>query len=1116
MEKTINIDFDNSTTILGGYDPDILGAGSTKYALYGHDHGALSLVNLTGTSLSNGLTLIAADPSAAANAVYAGDYISLSTQGASTTISVTGLQSSGPYLTTAAHSTHNHGEAPSVTGQIGGTLGSSGWSLSIPDFLISAALTDHTHSQYLPIGNSTAYASSVLVNTFLTTAARSTHIHGLASGTNITIGSSSNGLALSVRAGLGTNTSVGTVTGSVPGMTGNTSGLTVLIPAALGGSGGLNVTLGGNSSSLGAGFILMSSGTLSLAGGSNITLSQDGYHVTIVGAAAGTGGAGTGYSSASVVGSNIAGTLDSNGLSLSIPNYLTTAMLSDNTSLFEYTSHTSAITANAINTSQSGLFQHTSATSAITSNAVNTNVTSQWLTTAMQSNYTSVFQYVSNTSAITSNAMNTNAASNFIGTNTSIQGANMTANSSGITISVPMATATAANAVLAGDYISISTNGANTTVSAINLQPTASMSNYQLVANSTLSLGTGATQSFLHTSNSSLLVAVSNSSLSLGTAATQSFVHTSNSSLFQAVSNSSLSIPTNQSSLFQHTSVNSYSLGTIYTSHTHSNLYIALSASTAYQTSVLSNTFAVTDHTHAGTGVGTGFSSTSTGGSNIVGTLGISGLNLGVPNYLTTAMLSNGGSNFIGTNTSIQGANMTANSSGITISVPMATATAANAVHAGSYISISTNGANTTVNAIPGNIHFGDANGASFGSSVNGISTTITASLVTNYASSSHTHGNVSLSLSNISGTYSSASNGLTLSLTGNTLGGGTGGVALQDSVNSITGGTAYLSNLNGISFGINGSTITAQHNAYSTSSQLTATFAHTSHTHSNLYIALSASTAYQTSVLDDTFAVTSHTHSYPYTEGSVYFVTNSGSNITWGSAVSGVSTSIFATAGGGTGGGGGYPIVISGNTLGTTASISSGTMTLAGGNNITLSQNGNRVSIIGGNHGNVYFADTNGISFGSSTNGVSTTISGSVATNYAASTHTHSQYLTTAASVSHTHGNISLSLVNISGTYASASNGMTLSLTGNTGGAGGGIAGLGFRNSGTISSNAFTSGSVMLSGINLTVSTSSNGASQYLNIQGPAIGYLFFSNTNGHSWSSSVIGMSTSVYIIT
>ena len=73
----------------------------------------------------------------------------------------------------------------------------------------------------------------------------------------------------------------------------------------------------------------------------------------------------------------------------------------------------------------------------------------------------------------------------------------------------------------------------------------------------------------------------------------------------------------------------------------------------------------------------------------------------------------------------------------------------------------------------------------------------------------------------------------------------------------------------------------------------------------------------------------------------------------------------------------------ISGNTDGTPAIISSGTMILAGGNNITLSQSQNTVSIIGGagagggianaagtqtaNTGTVKFANSNGITFGMS-----------------------------------------------------------------------------------------------------------------------------------------------------
>jgi hypothetical protein len=47
------------------------------------------------------------------------------------------------------------------------------------------------------------------------------------------------------------------------------------------------VTITGNSTTGGAGGALISTGTMSLAGGNNITLSQDGNAVTISGAAAG-------------------------------------------------------------------------------------------------------------------------------------------------------------------------------------------------------------------------------------------------------------------------------------------------------------------------------------------------------------------------------------------------------------------------------------------------------------------------------------------------------------------------------------------------------------------------------------------------------------------------------------------------------------------------------------------------------------------------------------------------------------------------------------------------------------------------------------------------------------
>ncbi len=75
------------------------------------------------------------------------------------------------------------------------------------------------------------------------------------------------------------------------------------------------------------------------------------------------------------------------------------------------------------------------------------------------------------------------------------------------------------------------------------------------------------------------------------------------------------------------------------------------------------------------------------------------------------------------------------------------------------------------------------------------------------------------------------------------------------------------------------------------------------------------------------------------------------------------------------------YPQVtqqIGGNTSGTTANISSGTMVLAGGNNITLSQNGNSVTISAGTAGGGGGNNTGGMSNLGNTSGTTGVISGS------------------------------------------------------------------------------------------------------------------------------------------
>lgn len=91
-------------------------------------------------------------------------------------------------------------------------------------------------------------------------------------------------------------------------------------------------------------------------------------------------------------------------------------------------------------------------------------------------------------------------------------------------------------------------------------------------------------------------------------------------------------------------------------------------------------------------------------------------------------------------------------------------------------------------------------------------------------------------------------------------------------------------------------------------------------------------------------------------------------------------------------GAGGGIAASLSGNTAGVMAAISTGTMYLAGGNNVTLSQNANSVTISGPNtvaQTQFVLSNSNGVSFG--TNG--STVTATVRTDYQSA----GAYLTTA-----------------------------------------------------------------------------------------------------------------------
>jgi hypothetical protein len=477
----------------------------------------------------------------------------------------------------------------------------------------------------------------------------------------------------------------------------------------------------------------------------------------------------------------------------------------------------------------------------------------------------------------------------------------------------------------------------------------------------------------------------------------------------------------------------------------------------------------------AAVGVGSATTIATTTGNVLKITANTDGLNISHPDWLTTAMLSNAGSNFIGLGTAITGGSMTADSRGISVNVP------------NGGVQIAGSAASTLTGGI---MQFANANGISFGlnsdtmtaswQSTNYVLTAVssllqpvansTLSLGTVYTS--HTHGAL-INTASTTGTdfkFTSASSGvlmgvprmLSLYITGNTS--GTPALISTGVLNLVGGNNVTLNQIGNYVY-IHGETasgaavththgsapsmtggigVTSNSSAWSISiPDFLTTAANSTHIHGVL----------NTTNINGTSASSGLSLSVPV--GSVYFSNVATNNITFGSAVSGSSTTITAIAGGGTGVGvGGVAIKGSG-----TYSQNSGTVAFVNANGISwdLSANSMYASM---SHGSISFNNGNGVTFGSAGAGLNTTISASVS---------HPLY----------------------------------------------VAGLG-----NTVTTPFTSGSVMLSGVNLTVNTSqgtgTQSTNQYMQISAPAIGYLFFSNVANFSWSSSININSTSIYLVT
>lgn len=323
-------------------------------------------------------------------------------------------------------------------------------------------------------------------------------------------------------------------------------------------------------------------------------------------------------------------------------------------------------------------------------------------------------------------------------------------------------------------------------------------------------------------------------------------------------------------------------------------------------------------------------------------------IQVSAPNALTTAMASNRGSDFMGTNTAItaNGVSMTANSSGLSLNFPAFLTTAALSNHSHNFATTTTNGALIVV---------GTTNSAGATIGVPAFLTTAQAPgayLTTARASNDAIGLNTALTANGVAWTVNSS--GLSLNIPAFLT------TAAQSSVSNVsgiiagtnaTGGTATLSgnvsfsNANGISF------FTSAGNA----------------------IVATVATNYQSQGAYLTTAMQTGSQSQLWVMGNSS-ATVGGTNISGTMYSNGLSLSVAAP-----GGGGGIAASLSGNSTSGGAgysNITSGTMILAGGPNITLSQDGSRISISANNPGAA--AENNYINLLGANTAGNTTASGS------------------------------------------------------------------------------------------------------------------------------------------
>lgn len=392
----------------------------------------------------------------------------------------------------------------------------------------------------------------------------------------------------------------------------------------------------------------------------------------------------------------------------------------------------------------------------------------------------------------------------------------------------------------------------------------------------------------------------------------------------------------------------------------------------------------------------------------------------GLPDGISIA-----GTNTSGTLTAISsGTFYLAGGNNITLSQVGQSVTISGANAGGAQTGLSGLSAGTT-QATSGTVIFSNSNGVSFGLNGN----TVTATVKTDYLTTAMQSNAVTLSNINVSGGTTSQnlsnvvfsnSNGVSFGLNGSTVTGSvaagataTGNLgAMSAAGSSVSAGTVVFSNSNNVSFGMNGSTVTASATVAAQIGISGIVVSNTTYTSGTVSFSNANGISFGSSAgqaITASYTVPTQTNQ----SGNVYassntFGTSSGTYDARSLSIAGSGAVSVAASNSG------WVIsaptqtvqtqncvdvTLAGNTSGALALVSSGTVTFAGGNNITLSQAGNAITISGANaagaqtgisgivvsdttytSGTVSFSNQGNVTIGSSVNGATQYIRLSVA----------------------------------------------------------------------------------------------------------------------------------------